>query len=177
MDDIEITVRLSGKNKEDALEILEEGAKEIVRNIKKTIPEMGIRLKTNKLLNAVKYKRTENDSVSVYVDEKEAPHFKYLEEGYSSFSMKNGFLNGKNAKISKKGYKYARVPIGNNKIVTVSGDPESSASWIHPGYVGRYPFYTGVEKSKYSVIKTVQKLIDLLPLSREMTPRDVEDWT
>lgn len=38
-----------------------------------------------------------------------------VESGVSPFSMKPGLINSKNAKISKKGYKYAHIPIGKDK--------------------------------------------------------------
>jgi len=37
------------------------------------------------------------------------------ESGMSAYDMKEGLLNGKNAKISKKGHRYASVPMGKNK--------------------------------------------------------------
>jgi hypothetical protein len=38
-----------------------------------------------------------------------------VESGIGPFDMKEGILKGKNAKVSKKGYRYASIPIGKDK--------------------------------------------------------------
>ena len=48
-----------------------------------------------------------------------------VENGISGFDMREGLLNGKNAKISKKGFRYASIPMDKDPNRDPSGSPEA----------------------------------------------------
>jgi len=152
--------------------LVEDEAKKLRDQIRETIPAVGIRIKGNRLLNAVKYTMINDYTAKVYVDDKEAPYAKYLEHGYSAFSMREGLLSGKSSKISKKGFRYARIPV-EGKVLTITEDRSSmkrrrgefihsvgNTRWHHPGYCGRLFFQQAVEIREYEVIKRVQKFLN-----------------
>ena len=159
MDDIEIVVRLS-PDKEKVMEVLQKAAQMLVENVRAAIPASGIRVRSGRILDAVMYKTINDSEVNVYVDEKKAPYFNYLEQGYGQFSMRKGLLYGRSSKISKEGFRYARIPI-DDKVVTIS--EKKANGWVHPGYEGKYPFFIGVENSRYKIIQLVKDFFDLSP--------------
>jgi len=79
--------------------------------------------------------------IRINADTNKIPHFKYLDQGFQPYDMKNGILNSKSAKISKDGSRYAVVPLkeknGDVKFRAVS-DKSRTESWWHPGYDGRH---------------------------------------
>ena len=52
------------------------------------------------------------------------PEFSYLEEGYPSFDMiQRGLARGAKSKVSKKGYRYVRIPFDHNQGAATSQNP------------------------------------------------------
>ena len=138
---------------------VEEGAKEIVSSIKGMIPSVGIRDRSGKLSDAIKYEMRGSLHAKIFVNAKVAPYAAYLEDGYSPFDMKKGLLKSPKAKTSKEGYKYINVPINGN-IVTLS--EKSISKWKHPGYTGKLFFKQGIEEVLPNIVKRIESSIDEL---------------
>lgn len=96
-------------------------------------------------LNSIKMQCGEKEA-TVYIDAIAHPIVKGIEEGKPSFDMKIGLLSGQKVKVSKKGVKYATVPIRFRNPQTKESlrgglsinfrrvsDNSNPASWIHPG--------------------------------------------
>jgi len=141
---------------------VEQGAKDIVASIKAMIPAVGIRSKSGKLANSVKYEMRGMLHAKIFVDSTEAPYAAYLEDGYSPFDMKKGLLGSPKAKTSKEGYRYIRVPINGN-VMTISekntGSRGYASRWRHPGYTGKLFFKQGIDEVLPNIVKKVQNSI------------------
>lgn len=96
-------------------------------------------------LNSIKMQCDEKEA-TIYIDTATDPIVKGIEEGKPPFDMKIGLLNGQKAKVSKKGVKYATIPIrfrnpqakgslGGELSINFRrvSDNSNPASWIHPG--------------------------------------------
>lgn len=94
--------------------------------------------------DAITFEVVEKDVYRISLDES-AEH---LETGYPPFSMKDGLL--KNAKISKKGYKYKRIPFDHQPNAKTGNNTQVQHMWNvlerqaamlgnqMPGAVGKY---------------------------------------
>lgn len=158
---------MTPKDRQAVSEVVEDGAKEAVESVKRKIPAMGIRSRTGKLLNAVKYSMRSMLHARIFIDSREAPYAPYLEEGYGPHDMKEGLLSSPKAKMSRQGFRYIRVPMDNgNKIVTLSESNKSKrgfrSSWRHPGYTGKLFLQHGVEEVMPHIVRRVEERIDEL---------------
>ena len=150
--------------------MIEEEAKIAVEAIKKTIPAVGIRVKSGNLLSSVGYDIESATEATVWIDEEKAPYAKYLEHGYSAFDMKPGLLGGDNAKTSAEGYSYNRIPMEGG-FRTVSNKPrytktgavaKRQSKWRHPGYSGRLFWQQGMAIAEYKILMYVDETLTRL---------------
>lgn len=155
----------SSEIRNELSQIIEEKAKETVTAIKEMIPAVGIRSRTGKLVNAVKYTMRSSLHATIFIDSKEAPYAGYLEEGYSPFDMKRGLLKSSKAKMSREGHRYIRIPI-NDEIRTVSEKTKRMKNyislWHHPGYTGKLFFRQGIEEVEPHIVRRVEERLSEL---------------
>jgi len=152
IENIDIIGRFTGYTDEQLYAILEQEAKKLVGEIQQTIPAVGIKTSSTSLQDAVKYEQVDGTSIRIYVDEKKAPYFKYLEDGTPAHDImaKNGGSlrfadpNNKYGQGNKDGFAYFK------KI-------------RHPGTRAYAPFSTAVQLNRESIIKRIKSLNELVP--------------
>jgi len=167
IDSPEIARRLSlGKEwKGKARGMMTEAAEITVGTVVSKIDDVGIKVKSGNLINSIKSTVVSDTSAKVWVDEKQAPYSSFLNYGHKGFSLKEGLLNGPKSKISKEGFRYNRVPMGDG-VVTISEKPrltqsgtvsKRQAKWRVPAYSGRLFWEQGIEEARYNILIHVEK--------------------
>lgn len=114
--DIKMIARELGKDLNTLGEKTVNNLKQAVKQLSQNVYAEADRLAGNKLhssaemyRSSLKYQSFSNDVYVVYLDP--STPAKYFEDGWSSFDMKAGLLNGPKARLSPKGTKYNIVPL------------------------------------------------------------------
>lgn len=135
------------------------------------ITQSGINLKTGGLARKIDYDILSPTEAEFSFDSSYAG---YLDDGFDGFDMIPGILKSPKAKVSKDGFKYARIPI-EGQVRTVSEKPwtqrkrsstgqfTKGSKWQHPGVKG-YQFSKILQDS---VVKKVEHELSELDFEEE----------
>lgn len=150
IENIEIAGRFTGLTDEQLYAILEAEAKTLVASIQQIIPAVGIKTSSTSLQDSVKYEQVDGTSIRIYIDEKQAPYFKYLEDGTQAHDIVA--KSGGSLRFSDPSNKYGQ----NNK------DGFAYFRKVrHPGTKAYAPFSTAVALDRESIIKRIKSLTEL----------------